>query len=62
MKKQGGILSPILFILNMDELFIKLENSQVGCYIGNLFVGAVGYADDNIGSNFNKYKLYAFNC
>ena len=44
--KQGGVLSPILFVLYMDELFLKLKNAQLGCYIGTLFVGAIGYADD----------------
>ena len=44
--KQGGVLSPILFILYMDELFIRLKQSKVGCYIGNIFAGALGYADD----------------
>jgi hypothetical protein len=46
--KQGGVLSPILFciILYIDELFVCLKNSQIGCYIGNVYAGAVGYADD----------------
>ena len=31
--KQGGVMSPILFIIYMDELLIKLIVSGVGCYI-----------------------------
>ena len=44
--KQGGILSPILFAIYIDELFLQLNNSGYGCYIGNLFSGCFGYADD----------------
>ena len=44
--KQGGILSPILFVLYMDVLFQRLQNLKIGCYIGNVFCGVLGYADD----------------
>jgi len=44
--KQGGILSPILFCIYMNELLYKLKVSNVGCYIGNVFLGGLGYADD----------------
>ena len=30
----------------MDELFYKLKVSNVGCYISNVFLGGLGYADD----------------
>ena len=45
---QGGVLSPILFIVYMDELLVALSNSGVGCHIGNTFCGSFGYADDVI--------------
>ena len=44
--KQGGILSPILFCIYIDELFRLLKLSGYGCYIGDMFYGALGYADD----------------
>jgi len=44
--KQGGVLSPILFCIYIDELFVRLKCSQIGCYIGNMYAGAIGYADD----------------
>jgi hypothetical protein len=44
--KQGGVLSPLLFCIYIDELFVRLKKSRVGCYIGNIYAGAVGYADD----------------
>jgi len=44
--RQGGVLSPILFTLYMDELIKRLEAAGDGCYIGHMFMGALGYADD----------------
>ena len=46
--KQGGVLSPILFTIYIDELIQDLNKSCMGCYIGNTFCGAIGYADDII--------------
>ena len=44
--KQGGVLSPILFGVYIDELLSRLRDSGYGCKIGHLYYGAVGYADD----------------
>ena len=44
--KQGGVLSPILFISFFYDLFKRLRHSKLGCHIGNMFVGALGYADN----------------
>ncbi|MBL0732344.1 MAG: hypothetical protein JJW03_05785 [Desulfosarcina sp.] len=44
--KQGGVLSPILFSVYMDDLFERLEKRGVGCNMGNYFVGCLAYADD----------------
>ena len=44
--RQGGILSPLLFSLYMDELLSELKDSGIGCHIGNHYFGALGYADD----------------
>lgn len=44
--KQGGVLSPILFSIYFDELLYRLKKSEVGCYIGDQFLGALAYADD----------------
>ena len=46
--KQGGVLSPILFGIYMDQLFDVLSISKLGCHIGHVFMGAFGYADDLI--------------
>ena len=46
--RQGGILSPLLFSIYVDDLLIKLKNTGIGCHMGHHFVGALGYADDLI--------------
>ncbi|CAL4144648.1 unnamed protein product, partial [Meganyctiphanes norvegica] len=46
--RQGGVLSPLLFSLYVDDLLVKLKNNGIGCHIGHHFVGAFGYADDLI--------------
>ena len=54
--KQGGVLSPILFSIYIDELLYRLRQSGFGCKIGHLYYGAVGYADD---VSFVAPTLYA---
>ncbi len=44
--RQGGVLSPILFTIYLDDLLSNLKSLGVGCYWDNCFVGAVAYADD----------------
>ena len=44
--RQGGVLSPILFTVYVDDLLTELENKGVSCYWNNHFVGALCYADD----------------
>ena len=44
--RQGGVLSPILFALYLDDLLTELSRTSVGCYWDKIFVGAIAYADD----------------
>ena len=44
--KQGGVISPLLFSLYIDELFLLLKQSGLGCHVGLTYAGAFGYADD----------------
>ncbi len=46
--KQGGFISPVLFCIYIGGLLIELENSGVGCYMGSVFAGAFGYANDDL--------------
>ena len=46
--KQGGILSPMLFNIYMNDLSIHilLNNSNIGGKIGGILVNHLSYADD----------------
>ena len=44
--RQGGILSPFLFAVYMDDLIDAIRNCGYGLYIGSVFTGALLYADD----------------
>lgn len=44
--KQGGVLSPVLFCIYIDELINRLIALNVGCFVGHKFVGVMTYADD----------------
>ena len=44
--RQGGILSPFLFNLYMDELSCRLNKCNIGCMCGDLRVNHLMYADD----------------
>jgi hypothetical protein len=44
--RQGGVLSPILFTLYVDDIISKVQASNQGCFINNIFVGCIMYADD----------------
>jgi hypothetical protein len=46
--KQGGVLSPILFCIYLDELLQLLSQSGYGCKIGRSYFGVFSYADDII--------------
>ena len=44
--KQGSVISPILFIVYVDELIVRLQASGLGCNIGRSYIGVLGYTDD----------------
>ena len=44
--KQGGVLSPLLFSVYLDDLLHELRNLNIGCHMNGHFVGAIVYADD----------------
>ena len=44
--RQGGILSPYLFAVYIDQLLKDLNRVPADCYIGNTLVNHIIYADD----------------
>ena len=44
--RQGGILSPMLFNVYMDDLSKKLKECKTGCVVGESIINHLIYADD----------------
>ena len=44
--RQGAVLSPLVFTLYIDIVFIRLHDLGLGCHVGPIFAGSFGYADD----------------
>ena len=55
--RQGGILSPYLFSVYMDDLIDQLRRSGYEIYIGNTFIGRILYADDIVLATCTCYGL-----
>ena len=63
--RQGGILSPILFNLNVNTILFTIGKLDLGCHVYNIFLGFIMYADDFllisasvINNNNNIVHLY----
>ncbi|PZC76937.1 hypothetical protein B5X24_HaOG203981 [Helicoverpa armigera] len=46
--RQGGLSSPTLFNLYMNQLIVELSSTRVGCYIDGICVNNISYADDMV--------------
>ena len=44
--RQGGILSPYLFAIYVDDLIDQIRKSGHGLRTGSVVIGCVAYADD----------------
>jgi len=44
--RQGGVLSPFLFAIYVDDVIVNLHNKRLKCTVGGSYIGCVMYADD----------------
>ncbi len=44
--RQGGILSPKLFIVYMDDFSVNLNDTNIGCHINGTKCNHISYAED----------------
>ena len=44
--RQGGVLSPILYCIYLDDLALILSALGIGCHLRNTFLALLLYADD----------------
>ena len=45
-RRQGGIISPLIFNIYVDDLIDLLRSLHVGCHLIDTFVACIFYADD----------------
>ena len=62
--KQGGVLSPLLFSLYLDQLLVALRELVLGCHMNGLFTGTFIYADDitSIAPYFHALNSILIDC
>ena len=44
--RTGAVISPLLFIIYIDNLFKELIHLGLGCHVGPTLASTFGYADD----------------
>jgi len=44
--RQGGALSPYLFAVHLNDLSNELSNIKAGCYVGEVLLNRLMFADD----------------
>ena len=44
--KQGGVLSPRIFTMYVDDIIVRLRCKGIGCHLMDMFLACIMYADD----------------
>ena len=52
--RQRGVMSPVLFALYVNDVITKLEDSNLGCYVGDTYTGCIMYADSSFTNHVAK--------
>ena len=56
--RQGGLLSPALFAIYVDDLITRLKASKFGCCVNGVYYGCPVYADDVLFRDAPDSNLY----
>ncbi|KAJ0169527.1 hypothetical protein K1T71_014712 [Dendrolimus kikuchii] len=46
--RQGGLTSPDLFNLYINDLIVELRSTRIGCHVGGVCLNNISYADDMV--------------
>lgn len=55
--RQGGITSPYLFAIFINDVIVKLQRSSLGCHIRNICFNVFMYADDMLLASISLNEL-----
>ena len=44
--RQGGVLSPLLFAIYIEDIVNELRSKKKGCFINGVYLGCFLFADD----------------
>ena len=55
--RQGGVLSPFLYLVYDNDLIWELEESKMGMYVHGIYCGSPAVADDKLVLSFSKQGI-----
>ena len=58
--RQGGVLSPLLFAVYLNQLSIELNSLDIGCMVGNTCINHLVYASSS--QTCRKYRTQQVSC
>jgi len=56
--RQGGVLAPVLFTVYVNNVSLKLQNSNYGCVIGAQYLGCISHIFHITGSDVKLVSDY----